>query len=63
MCVTWKTPGVMQVDVKGHARNTAEVTAYVGGNMVKETAGQEFLLITSTLIYFQHYIILVQQSC
>ena len=29
--------------------------------MVKETAGQEVLL--STIIYFQHYIILVQQSC
>ena len=29
--------------------------------MVKETAGQEFLLTTT--IYFEHDIILVQQSC
>ena len=31
--------------------------------MVKETARQEFLLTTSTLIYFERYIILVKQSC
>ena len=34
---------------------------YVGGNMVKETAGQDFLL--TTIIYFEHYITPVQQSC
>ena len=33
---------------------------YVGRNMVKETAAQEFLL--TTIIYFEHCIILVQQS-
>ena len=57
-------PGAAQVDEKGHDGNTAVVTAYlsyVGGNMVKETAGQEFLL--TFIIYFEHYIILVQQSC
>ena len=37
-------------DDKGHEGNTA--VNYVGGNMVKETAGQEFLL---TIIYFEHY--------
>ena len=31
--------------------------------MVKETAGQEFLLATTSIIYFEHYITLVQQSC
>ena len=54
-------PGVAQVDEKGHEGNTAVVTAYVGENMVKETAGQEFLL--TTLIYFEYYMIPVQQSC
>ena len=45
-----------QVDEKGHEGNTAVVTArLVGGNMVTETAGQEFLL-TSTIISFEHYI-------
>ena len=29
--------------------------------MVKETTGHEFLL--TTIIYFEHFIILVQQSC
>ena len=59
-------PGVTQVDEKGHEGNTAAVTAiYAGGNMIKERAGQEFLLITTSIniIYFEHYIVLVQQSC
>ena len=50
---------------KGHEGNTAVFITqlvHVGGNTVKETAGQEFLL--TTIIYFEHYyIILVQQSC
>ena len=29
--------------------------------MVKETAGKGFLL--TTIVYFEHYIMLVQQSC
>ena len=33
---------------------------YVEGNMVKETAGQEFLL--TTIIYFEHYIIPVRTA-
>ena len=31
--------------------------------MVKETAEQEFLLTINSVIYFDHYIIVVQQSC
>ena len=31
--------------------------------MSKETAGQQFLLATTGIIYFEYYIILVQQSC
>ena len=44
-----------QVDERGHEGNTAVVTAYntyVGGNMVKETAGQELLL--TTIIYLNN---------
>ena len=43
-------PGGAQVDQKGHEGNTAVGTAYniyVRGNMVKETARQEFLLTTT----------------
>ena len=62
-CVWREIPGVTQVDEKGLEGNTAVESElmYVGGNMVKETAGQEFLLTTT--IYFEHDIILVQQSC
>ena len=31
--------------------------------MVKETAGQELLLTTINVVYFEHHVILVQQSC
>ena len=49
-CVRRDIPGVTQVDQKGHEGNTAVGTAYniyVRGNMVKETARQEFLLTTT----------------
>ena len=42
-----------QVDEKGHAGNTV-VTAYVGGNMVKHIAEQQFLLTTTGIVYFEH---------
>ena len=38
-----------QVDDKGHEGNTAAVAAYVGENVVEQTAGQDFLL--TTIIY------------
>ena len=51
-----------QVDEKGLEGNTAVESElmYVGGNMVKETAGQEFLLL---LLFALNIIMLVQQSC
>ena len=48
-------PGVMQVDEKGHKWNTAVVTPYLcGGNMVKETAEQEEILLNA-IVHFEHY--------
>ena len=45
VCEWREIPGVTQVDEKGHKGNTAVATAYVGGNMVKET---------TTIICFEH---------
>ena len=48
--------GVTQVDEKGHEGSTAVVAAYniyVGENMFKERARQEFLL--TNIIHFEYY--------
>ena len=56
-------PGVTQVDEKGHEGNSSSHSFfYVGGNMVKETAGQEEFLLT-TIIRFEHCFKLKNVSC
>ena len=53
-CVWSEIPGVTQVDEKGHEGNSSSHSFfYVGGNMVKETAGQEEFLLT-TIIHYKH---------
>ena len=52
-CVWREIPGVTQVDeMDTKVTQQYPQLIYVGGNMVTETAGQEFML--ATLIYFEH---------